>query len=70
MMLKVQQRAKHLILLYRRGLGASAHALQQRTDFLKLLLTRVADVSVSHPTIFGTKEKIVNTFSAFSLKRT
>jgi hypothetical protein len=44
------------------GLVRQRTLLQQRTDFFKLLLTHVAGVSVSHPTIFGTTGKIVNTF--------
>ena len=44
------------------GLVRRRKLLQQRTDFFELVLTHVAGVFVSHPTTFGAKAKIVNTF--------
>ena len=50
---QVQHRAKHLIQIYRRELGAPTHALQQGTHVFKLLWREFAYVAVSRNAIFS-----------------
>ena len=59
---QVQHRTKHLALAHRRGLGASAYALKQKTYFFKLLCADVAGTTLSYCNILASKRKIVDTF--------
>ena len=63
---QVQHGTKDLVQIYRRGLGATAHTLQQGKNFCKLLWTDVAGVSLSHDNILRFEDKIINRFLPIS----
>ena len=67
---QVQHGAKHLVQIYRPGLGFAPGLRQQRQKLPKLFSTDVTGVSLrTHPRCSQTQQKIVNTFLGVGQRR-